>query len=227
MVRFPDRLSVQATMSLKLYAHPFSSFSQKALIALYENAIPFEYRMLEDPDAAREWTELWPIKRFPVLVDGERTVFEATAIIEYLEAQHPGPVRMIAGDGVETRMLDRFFDNYVHHPMQKIVLDHLRPDGQRDAYGVAEAREMLDRAYAWLDQRMAGREWAVDGGFGMADCAAAPSLFYADWVHSIADTLVHARAYRQRLLARPAVARAVDEGRPYRSYFPPGAPDRD
>ncbi len=227
MVRFPDRLSVQATMSLKLYAHPFSSFSQKALIALYESAIPFEYRMLEDPDAAREWTELWPIKRFPVLVDGERTVFEATAIIEYLEARHPGPVRMIAGDGVETRMLDRFFDNYVHHPMQKIVLDHLRPDGQRDAYGVAEAREMLDRAYAWLDQRMAGREWAVDGGFGMADCAAAPSLFYADWVHPIADSFAHARAYRQRLLARPAVARAVDEGRPYRSYFPPGAPDRD
>lgn len=227
MVRFPDRLSVQATMSLKLYAHPFSSFSQKALIALYESAIPFEYRMLEDPDAAREWTELWPIKRFPVLVDGERTVFEATAIIEYLEARHPGPVRMIAGDGVETRMLDRFFDNYVHHPMQKIVLDHLRPDGQRDAYGVAEAREMLDRAYALLDQRMAGREWAVDGGFGMADCAAAPSLFYADWVHPIADSFAHARAYRQRLLARPAVARAVDEGRPYRSYFPPGAPDRD
>lgn len=214
-------------MSLKLYAHPFSSFSQKALIALYENAIPFEYRMLEDPDAAREWTSLWPIKRFPVLVDGERTVFEATAIIEYLDTRYPGPVRMIADDGVETRMLDRFFDNYVHHPMQKIVLDHLRPEGQRDAHGVAEAREMLDRAYAWLDQRMAGQDWAVDGGFGMADCAAAPSLFYADWVHPISDSLAHARAYRQRLLARPSVARAVDEGRPYRSYFPPGAPDRD
>lgn len=214
-------------MSLKLYAHPFSSYSQKALIALYENAIPFEYRMLEDADAAREWTELWPIKRFPVLVDGERTVFEATAIIEYLDARHPGPVRMIAGDGVETRMLDRFFDNYVHHPMQKIVLDHLRPEGQRDAYGVAEAREMLDRAYAWLDQRMAGQEWAVDGGFGMADCAAAPALFYADWVHPIGDSFAQARAYRQRLLARPSIARAVDEGRPYRSYFPPGAPDRD
>ncbi|MBP3982952.1 glutathione S-transferase family protein [Pseudoxanthomonas helianthi] len=214
-------------MSLKLYAHPFSSYSQKALIALYENAIPFEYRMLEDADAAREWTELWPIKRFPVLVDGERTVFEATAIIEYLDARHPGPVRMIAGDGVETRMLDRFFDNYVHHPMQKIVLDHLRPEGQRDAYGVGEAREMLDRAYAWLDQRMAGQEWAVDGGFGMADCAAAPALFYADWVHPIGDSFAQARAYRQRLLARPSIARAVDEGRPYRSYFPPGAPDRD
>lgn len=214
-------------MSLKLYAHPFSSYSQKALIALYENAIPFEYRMLEDADAAREWTGLWPIKRFPVLVDEERTVFEATAIIEYLDARHPGPVRMIAGDGVETRMLDRFFDNYVHQPMQKIVLDHLRPDGQRDAHGVAEAREMLDRAYAWLDQRMAGREWAVDGGFGMADCAAAPALFYADWVHPIDEALAHARAYRQHLLARPCIARAVDEGRPYRSYFPPGAPDRD
>lgn len=214
-------------MSMKLYAHPFSSYSQKALIALYENAIPFEYRMLEDPDAAREWAELWPVKRFPVLVDGERTVFEATAIIEYLDARHLGPVRMIAGDGVETRMLDRFFDNYVMTPMQKIVFDHLRPEGQRDAHGVAEARTMLETAYAWLDQRMAGREWAVDGGFGMADCAAAPSLFYADWVHPIDDALVHALTYRQRLLARPSVVRAVDEGRPYRGYFPPGAPDRD
>jgi len=214
-------------MFLKLYAHPFSSFSQKALIALYENAIPFEYRMLEDPDASREWAALWPIKRFPVLVDGERTVFESTTIIEYLDSRYPGPVRMIAGDGVETRMLDRFFDHYVHQPMQKIVLDHRRPDGQRDGFGVAEAREMLDRAYAWLDQRMAGREWAVDGGFGMADCAAAPALFYADWVHPIDDSLAHARAYRQRLLARPSVVRAVDEARPYRGYFPPGAPDRD
>lgn len=214
-------------MSMKLYAHPFSSYSQKALIALYENAIPFEYRMLEDPDAAREWAELWPVKRFPVLVDGEQVVFEATAIVEHLDARHPGPVRMIAGDGVETRMLDRFFDNYVMTPMQKIVFDHLRPEEQRDAHGVAEAHAMLETAYAWLDQRMAGREWAADGGFGMADCAAAPSLFYADWVHPIDDALVHARAYRQRLLARPSVARAVDEGRPYRGYFPPGAPDRD
>ena len=213
-------------MPLKLYAHPFSSYSQKALIALYENAIPFEYRMLEEPDAAREWAALWPIKRFPVLVDGERTVFEATAIIEYLDARHPGPVRLLAGDGVETRMLDRFFDNYVHQPMQKIVLDHLRPEGRRDAFGVDEARAMLDRAYVWLDQRMAGREWAVEG-FGLADCAAAPALFYADWVHPIPADLAAARAYRQRLLARPSVARAVDEGRPYRGYFPPGAPDRD
>ena len=212
---------------MQLFAHPFSSFSQKALIALYENATAFEYRMLEDPDASREWARLWPIKRFPVLADGARTIFEATSIIEYLDIHHPGPLRLIAGDAVQVRMLDRFFDNYVHQPMQKIVLDHLRPEGQRDAFGVAEAREMLDRAYAWLDRHMAGREWAADGGFGMADCAAAPALFYADWVHPIPVELAQARAYRRRLLARPSVVRVVDEGRPYRGYFPPGAPDRD
>ena len=213
-------------MPLKLYSHPFSSYSQKALIALYENDIPFDYRMLEDPEASREWAELWPLKRFPVLVDGTTTVFESTAIIEHLDAHHRGPLALIHGDGVEVRMLDRFFDNYVMTPMQKIVLDHLRPDADRDAYGVAEARRMLDAAYAWLDARVADREWAA-GVFSMADCAAAPSLFYADWVHPIDDRHPHARAYRQRLLARPSIARAVDEARPYRGYFPPGAPERD
>ena len=214
-------------MSLKLYAHPFSSFSQKALIALYENAIPFEYRMLEDPDAAREWTSLWPIKRFPVLVDGVRTVFEATAIIEYLDTQYPGPVRMITGDGVETRMLDRFFDNYVSTPQQKFVFDILRPEADRDPYGVREARAMLETAYAWLDARMAGREWAAGDAFSMADCGAAPFLFYADWTHPIDARFANVRAYRERLLARPSFKRAVEEARPYRSCFPLGAPDRD
>lgn len=213
-------------MPLKLYSHPFSSYSQKALIALYENGTAFDYRMLEDPDASREWAELWPLKRFPVLVDGATTVFESTAIIEHLEAHHRGPVRLIHGDGVEVRMLDRFFDNYVMTPMQKVVLDHLRPEADRDAYGVTEARSMLDAAYAWLDARMADREW-VAGDFSMADCAAAPSLFYADWVHPIDARHAHVRAYRQRLLARPSIVRAVDEARPYRGYFPPGAPDRD
>lgn len=214
-------------MPLKLYSHPFSSYSQKALIALYENGIAFDYRMLEDPEAAREWAELWPLKRFPVLVDGATTVFESTAIIEYLDIHHRGPVPLIHGDGVEVRMLDRFFDNYVMTPMQKVVLDHLRPEADRDAYGVAEARRMLDAAYAWLDARMTDREWAAAGGFSMADCAATPSLFYADWVHPIDPSHPHARGYRQRLLARPSVARVVDEARPYRAYFPPGAPDRD
>ncbi len=212
---------------LTLYAHPFSSYSQKVLIALWANEIAFDYRMLEDPNAAREWEALWPIRRFPVLVDDGRMVFEASAILEHLDAHHRGPVPLVHGDGVETRMLDRFFDHYVMEPMQKIVLDHRREPGQRDPAGVAEAHALLERAYAWLDQHIATRTWAQGDAFGMADCAAAPALFYADWVHPIGHARVYARAYRARLLAHPAVVRAVDEARPYRGYFPPGAPDRD
>ena len=214
---------------MKLYAHPFSSYSQKVLIALYANATPFEYRNLEDPTANAELAALWPLKRFPVLVDSDHTILESSTIIEHLQIHHPGPVRMIPeGDaGIEARMLDRIFDNQVMTPMQKIVLDTLRPVPDRDPYGVAEARGFLDDIYVWLDQRLAGRTWATGDAFTLADCAAAPSLFYADWAHEIPHTLAHLRAYRARLLAHPSVARAVDEARPYRSYFPLGAPDRD
>ncbi|MEJ0084402.1 MAG: glutathione S-transferase family protein [Pseudomonadota bacterium] len=214
---------------MKLYAHPFSSYSQKVLIALYENATSFEYRSLEDAAANAELASLWPLKRFPVLVDGEHTVLEASTIIEHLDLHHPGRVRLIPpGDaGIEVRMFDRIFDNYVMNYMQKIVLDQRRPEPDRDPYGVNEARGLLDRVYAWLDQRLAGRIWAVGDGLTLADCAAAPSLFYADWAHEISAGLTHLRAYRARLLAHPSVARAVDEARPYRNYFPLGAPDRD
>lgn len=214
---------------MQLYAHPFSSYCQKALIALYENATPFEYRNLEDAAANAELASLWPLKRFPVLVDRGRTILEATTIIEHLQRHHPGPVRLVPdGDGgVEVRMLDRVFDNYVMTPMQKIVLDPLRPEPARDAHGVAEARALLDRIYAWLDERLAARTWAAGEGFTMADCAAAPALFFADWAHAIPTARANLRAYRARLLARPSVARAVDEARPYRRYFPLGAPDRD
>jgi glutathione S-transferase len=214
---------------MKLYAHPFSSYTQKVLIALYENATAFEYRSLEDATANAELASLWPLKRFPVLVDGEHRILEASTIIDHLELHHPGPVRLIpAGDaGVEVRMLDRIFDNYVMTPMQKIVLDQRRPEPDRDGHGVSEARGMLDKIYAWLDQRLAGRTWAVGNGFTLADCAAAPSLFYADWAHEIHAGLGHLRAYRTRLLAHPSIVRAVDEARPYRKYFPLGAPDRD
>ena len=214
---------------MKLYAHPFSSYCQKVLIALYENATPFEYRNLEEPSANTELASLWPLKRFPVLVDQDRTILETTTIIEHLQIHHRGPVRLIpdADTGVEVRMMDRVFDNYVMTPMQKIVLDALRPEADRDAYGVTEARGALDRIYGWLDQRVAGRRWITGDAFTLADCAAAPSLFYADWAHRIASSHVNLRAYRERLLARASVARAVDEARPYRSYFPLGAPDRD
>lgn len=214
---------------MKLYAHPFSSYSQKVLIALYENATPFEYRSLEDPSANAELASLWPLKRFPIIVDRGRTILETSTIIEFLQIHHPGAVRLIPeGDaGVEARMLDRVFDNYVMAPMQKIVLDQLRPEPDRDAYGVTEARGFLDSIYAWLDRRLAGRTLAAGDAFTLADCAAAPSLFYADWAHRIPPAHANLLAYRARLLARPSVARAVDEARPYRGYFPLGAPDRD
>ena len=217
---------------MKLYAHAFSSYCQKVLIALYENGTPFEYRLLalEDPQAAAEHAALWPLKRMPVLVDGGRTVVESSIIIEYLDLNYPGPVRLIPTDAnaaLDVRMMDRFFDNYVMTPMQKIVLDSLRPEGKRDPQGVADARTMLDTAYRWLDEKLAGRDWAAGDGFSLADCAAAPSLFYADWAHPIGAGFAHVRVYRQRLLARPSFARAVDEARPYRRFFPLGAPDRD
>jgi glutathione S-transferase len=217
-------------MDLTLYAHPFSSYCQKVLVALYENGTPFEYRVLDGTAAMRELQSLWPMKRFPILVDAGRTVIEASTIIEHLGLHHPGPVALIPHDAqaaLDARTMDRFFDNYISTPQQKIVLDRLRPDDVRDPHGVAEARAMLDTAYAWLDKTMAVREWATGGPFSLADCAAAPFLFYADWTHPIGDAFVHVKAYRKRLLARPSFARAVDEARPYRSFFPLGAPDRD
>lgn len=217
-------------MTLKLYAHPFSSYCQKALIALYENDTPFEYRTLEDAQANAELAALWPLKRFPVLVDGARTVLESTIIIEHLQRFHPGPVPMIPDDphaALEVRTMDRFFDNYVMTPQGRIVFNALRPEAERDPYGVNEARAMLEKAYAWLDDVMATREWAAGDTFSLADCAAAPSLFYADWTHAIAAQFANVIAYRKRLLARPSFARAVDEARPFRPYFPLGAPDRD
>jgi glutathione S-transferase len=219
-------------MTLQLYAHPFSSYCQKVLIALYENGIPFEFRMLgpDDERTAAEWLALWPLGRFPVLTDAGRPVVEASIIIEHLGLFHPGPVRLVPEDpraALAVRMMDRFFDNYVMTPMQKIVVDHMRAETARDQQGVTEARAMLDRAYRWLDAAIADREWAAGDTFSLADCAAAPSLFYADWTHPIGREYPNVRTYRKRLLARPSFARAVDEARPYRALFPPGAPDRD
>jgi glutathione S-transferase len=218
---------------MKLYGHPFSSYTQKALTALYENDTPFEFMMLspEHPDIYAEFAQRWPIQRFPILVEGERQVMEATCVIEYLDAHHPGAVRFIPQDAdaaIDVRMLDRFFDNYVHANLQKIVGNALRKnDADRDPCGVAEARTRLDTAYAWLDQHMADREWAAAGAFSLADCAAAPALFYADWAHRIGGQFANVHAYRQRLLARPSFARCVEGGRPYRPLFPLGAPNRD
>jgi glutathione S-transferase len=217
---------------LKLYAHPFASYCQKVLISLYENATPFEFRMLApgDEQAAAEHEALWPLKRMPVLADEGRAVVEASIIIEYLDLYHPGPVRMIPEDpraALHVRMMDRFFDNYIMTPMQKIVGDSLRAPENRDHQGVTEAREALETAYRWLDNAMEGHEWATGEAFSLADCAAAPALFYVDWTHPIGKAFSNVHAYRRRLLERSSFARAVDEARPYRSLFPLGAPNRD
>ena len=219
-------------MTLTLYAHPFSSYCQKVLVALYENDTLFTFRELAPGDAkvAAELAALWPLKRFPVLVDAGRTVLESSIIIEHLGLHHPGPVRLVPGDpeaALGVRLMDRFFDNYISTPLQKIVFDSIRPAERRDAHGVGEARAMMDTAYGWLNGIMAERQWAAGEAFSLADCAAAPALFYADWTHRIGEAFPHVHAYRQRLLARPSFARAVEEARPYRPFFPLGAPDRD
>lgn len=219
-------------MSLQLFGHPFSSYTMKALIALYENETPFDFRIL-DPDHPENGAKLarrWPVVRFPLLVDGGTTVFETSAIIEHLAAFHPGPVPLIPADAkaaVPVRMLDRVFDSHVMGPVQTIVFDARRPCDVRDPYGVTQARTALDTIYAWLDQALAGRQWAFGHTFTLADAAAAPALFYADWVHPIAEDRPMLKAYRARLLARPSFARCIDDARPYRPFFPLGAPSRD
>ena len=217
-------------MSLTLYSHPFSSYCQKVLVALYENDVAFEYRTLEDPSAMTELKARWPFARFPILVDDGRTVVESTIIIEHLMLEHGGRVRWLPEDpreALEVRFLDRFFDNEVMSAMQKPVFAALKQDEVRKDEAMVEARRALDVAYGWLEHRLEGRTWAAGERLSLADCAAAPSLFYADWVHPIGDAFPRVRAYRSRLLAWPAFARAVDEARPYRSYFPLGAPNRD
>lgn len=219
-------------MVIQLFGHPFSSYTWKALIALYENDTPFDFRILgpEHPENGAELARRWPLAKFPLLIDGENVVFEATAIIEYLAVYHPGPMQLIPADAKATiavRQLDRVFDNYVMNVMQVVVSDALRPEASCDACGVDRARADLDRIYAWLNGELAEREWAVGRDFTLADCAAAPSLFYADWARPIANRHVTLKAYRARLLARPSVSRCIEEARPYRAFFPLGAPDRD
>lgn len=219
-------------MTLSLFAHPFSAYCQKVLIALYENHTPFTFRMLSRDEQVNgaEFAERWPLKRMPVLIDGEHTIAEASIIIEHLALHHPGPMAVLPQDPVaalDVRFMDRVFDNYVATPMQQIVLDRLRTEASRNARTVADARTILDTSYRWLDRRMAGRRWASGSEFSLADCAAAPALLYADWAHRIGDGHTHLRAYRDRLLARPSYARAVDEARPYRHLFPLGDPGRD
>jgi glutathione S-transferase len=155
---------------------------------------------------------------------------EASFIVEHRIYITRGPVRLLPEDGktaLWVRMMDRFFGNYIMTPVQKLVSDRRRPEATRDRYGVADAKTLLDTAYRWLDDTMAERTWAAGGSFSLADCAAAPFLFYADWAHEIDPKLTHVRAYRARRLARSSFARGVAEARPYPALFPLGTPNRD
>ena len=219
-------------MDLVLFGHPFSSYCQKVTTAFYEAGTPFRMEVVDfgNPQSVVAFGALWPLKRMPVLTDGDRAVMESSIIIEYAATTYPGAWSPIPGEGgaaLDVRFMDRAFDNYVMTPMQRIVADFMRPTAERNARTVSEARALLATAYHWLDTRMATRRWACGDAFTLADCAAAPSLFYADWVYPIASECSHLVAYRARLLARPSFKRAVDEARPYRNLFPPGAPDRD
>lgn len=217
-------------MSLELYGHPFSSYTWKVLIPLWADGTPFEYRQVpEDKDNYAALKQIWPFGKFPTLVDGDKVVAETTCIIEHLQAHHPGPnVWIPDGElGRRVRFLDRFFDLYVQGNMQPAVNNALRPEGMADAFGEEQARKNLHIAYDWLEASLSDDDWAAGNTFTLADCAAAPALFYSDWVEEIGDGRPKLKAYRARLLAHPPVSRAVEEARPYRKYFPLGAPDRD
>ena len=208
-----------------LYYHPLSSYCWKVLIALYENDTPFERAMMEDPGVAEAWLALWPLGKFPVLRDEARdqTVAEASIIIEYLGQQCPGPFRPIPTGPTqarEVRLMDRLFDNYVMTPMQKIVADRLRPEDSRDPHGVGEARILLGKAYAMLEDRIGMRQWAAGDAFTLADCAAAPALFYADKVEPMRGGFPALAAYLDRLEARASFARVLEEKEPWWHMFP-------
>ncbi len=216
---------------LIFYGHPFSSYTWKVLIALYEKGIEFDYRSVDPafPDHMPELLAHWPVGQFPLLVHDGVPRFESSIIIEYLDHLVPEP-RLIPQDfdaALKVRFFDRIFDHHVMGQMQHVVNDAIRGPGGHVQSIVDGARAKLETVYGWLDKELAGGGWATPYGFTLADCAAAPALFYADWVYQIPQTYENLRAYRARLLAHPTVSRCVEEARPYRAYFPLGAPDRD
>jgi glutathione S-transferase len=218
---------------LRIYGHPFASFYWKPAIALYERNVPFEFLMVDPEHAenAKAIADLSPTGQFPVLVDGERIVIESAAIIEYLDLHHGDAPPLVPADprvAIEARQMDGIFDDYVQAPLTRMVLNQIRPADKRDPQTVAEAQALLDRSYAWLDRWMTGRTWAANERFSVADCAAASALFYAHWGYPIPEKHVALHAYRARLLARPSIARVIDEARPFRPIFPlkdNGSPD--
>ncbi|MBX7196996.1 MAG: glutathione S-transferase family protein [Sandaracinus sp.] len=212
-------------MTLELHFHPLASYCHKVLIALYESEIAFTPRLLDlaDPAAAAAHVALWPVGKMPLLVDAGRVVPESTIILEHLATTIPRASWLLPAEpeaALETRLRDRFFDLYVHTPMQKIVTDRLRPASSRDPYGVDEARKQLGVAYAMIERDLAGRSWAAGERFTMADCAAAPALFYADLVAPLGGDHPRAREYLERLKGRPSYARVLREAEPYFGHFP-------
>ena len=214
-------------MPLTLYMHPLSSYCHKAMIALYENATPFAAVSvnLGDPDERAMLLKLWGVGKFPVLKDDARgeVVPESSIIIEYLDRYHPGATRLIPEEGDaarRVRLTDRFYDLHIHNHMQKVVGDRLRPAGAKDPLGVEDARTRMRAAYDIAEREMASRPWAAGDDFSMADCAAAPALFYAAKVLPYADTHPHLAAYLERLKARPSYARVLKEAEPYLHMFP-------
>lgn len=214
-------------MSLRLYYHPFSSFCQKVIVALYENDTQFERQIVDLGDEASRagFLKVWPAGKFPVLRDDSRdlTIPESSVIIEYLALRYPGKVKLVPDDpelAWKTRLEDRFYDLHVQLPMQKIVGDRLRPADKKDAYGVEQARQQLATSLGIVEQGMRAKQWAMGDFFSMADCAAAPALFYANLVMPFGDAHKAVSAYLGRLLERPSFARAVKEAEPYMAVFP-------
>ena len=214
-------------MSLTLHFHPLSSFCWKALIALYENDTPFEPRLVDlgNETERAALLKLWPIGKFPVLRDDakDRTIPETSIIIEYLDNYYPGRTRFIPADAklaLQTRLRDRFYDLYVHLPVQKIVGDRLRPQGKKDPHGVEEAKARIQSCYGMIDKEVAAKTWAMGEAFSLADCAASPALFYASKVVPFGDTHKNVTAYFDRLKARPSFARVIKEAEPYFAMFP-------
>jgi glutathione S-transferase len=221
-------------MSLTLYYHPLSSFCMKVLIALYENDTPFTGKIVDLFDEAQsaEFRTIWPIGKFPVLRDEARgrIIPETSVIIAHLDRHYPGRTRLVPGDpdlASQMHIYDRVFDNYVNQTMQRVVFDRLRPADKRDPYGVEQAKIQLRTALDMIGQNLiegdlAGRTWIMGDDFTMADCAAAPALFYADTIIPLQDSHPNVAAYLGRLTRRPSFTRALQEAKPYFALFPQG-----
>jgi glutathione S-transferase len=213
-------------MTLKLYYHPFSNFCQKAIIALYETGAPFEPKLIDfaKPEDRAELERVWPLTKFPVLRDSKRgvTVPEATLIVGYLDRHYPGPAPLIPDDpdaALQVNLLDRVIDNYLMVPTGKIVGDQFRAEGRHDLDGVDQAKATIATAYGILEAKLPDHGWATGDRFTLADCGAGPALFYTNVIVPL-DGHPKLSAYFHRLLDRPSFARAVEEAKPYRQFFP-------